>query len=659
MLTARGWSVLVISFLLLAVAMLDWIVLPLVGITALRYPNTSLELLALTLTGWFWWEWLVFAYRARVVIRKLRLKREILDDHGAIDRLWARQAFQVRLMLVLPSGLRLPYVRLTDQLPQGADYLEGASAFEGALDIGEGIEWTYKLRCTAIGAIRFEGVRIQLADPQGFFYFATFLRGPDIYKILPPLADDRGHTPTVKRINLLPPPGVHRVRRAGSGSELLDLRDYQPGDPPKTIAWKASARRDRLITKEFESEVPLRCTLFLDTSQSVRRGGPGNNALTRLAEVVACVAQANAAARDLTGLCLFDETGNTYLRPGRGPRHLAALLNCVTDAAGLSPTLAHLTMSDLLPTAYAFAERVYPDELRREVNHFPDWIPWLWPQPGYTLRRPGIGGRLYQRLPWLLVAYVLGGVLGLAIAVTAGLILTRSFVRGGQVMLAAIMVGLIVFAVALTLFKVPGSFFASRRRDQRWRKQLAALFSVRYGLAPGGLSLLSEDEDAFADYLQRFLSEHRVPVTLPRTDAKGRPLFVAPEKVRVLAEALMRGVAKEHDNELFVLFADLLELADDLDPLVRAVKVAIARHHQVLLVLPWPKGMPLPERDDAPRPGASVSDSELRRRLQQAFRTVRKTFGRFGVPVIAAAGDEPTRLILDRLERLRLVGGKR
>jgi hypothetical protein len=44
---------------------------------------------------------------------------------------------------------------------------------------------------------------------------------------------------------------------------------------------------------------------------------------------------------------------------------------------------------------------------------------------------------------------------------------------------------------------------------------------------------------------------------------------------------------------------------------------------------------------------------------QQAFRHIRKTFSRYGVPVIAAAGDEPTRLILARLERLRLVGGKR
>src|SRR5205807_372769 len=86
----------------------------------------------------------------------------------------------------------------------------------------------------------------------------------------PALVDAEGKTATSKRHNLLPPPGINRLLRPGTGSELMDLRDYLPGDPPRTIAWKVSARRDRLITKEFESEVPVRCTLFLDTSNSVR-----------------------------------------------------------------------------------------------------------------------------------------------------------------------------------------------------------------------------------------------------------------------------------------------------------------------------------------------------------------------------------------------------
>jgi uncharacterized protein (DUF58 family) len=38
------------------------------------------------------------------------------------------------------------------------------------------------------------------------------------------------------------------------------------------IAWKPSARRDRLITKEYESDVPVRCVLFLDASNGARVG---------------------------------------------------------------------------------------------------------------------------------------------------------------------------------------------------------------------------------------------------------------------------------------------------------------------------------------------------------------------------------------------------
>ena len=107
---------------------------------------------------------------------------------------------------------------------------------------------------------------------------------PVEYPVLPPLRDDEGKQRGEKRFNTLPPPGIHRLRRAGGGSELLDLRDYQPGDPPKMIAWKVSARRDKLITKEFENDVPVRCVLFLDTSEGVRLGPPGTP-LARLADV--------------------------------------------------------------------------------------------------------------------------------------------------------------------------------------------------------------------------------------------------------------------------------------------------------------------------------------------------------------------------------------
>ena len=60
------------------------------------------------------------------------------------------------------------------------------------------------------------------------------------------------------RLEATPPP----LPRAGaatasrtvrmSGDELASLREYRPDDPQRNIAWKASARHDRLLVKEFE-----------------------------------------------------------------------------------------------------------------------------------------------------------------------------------------------------------------------------------------------------------------------------------------------------------------------------------------------------------------------------------------------------------------------
>ena len=92
------------------------------------------------------------------------------------------------------------------------------------------------------------------------------------------------------------------------------------------------------------------------------------------------------------------------------------------------------------------------------------------------------------------------------------------------------------------------------------------------------------------------LIEHQVPCPLPFYDDQGRYLFAAPGKVDVLAEVLLASVLARRDNELFVLLVDLLETGPHLEKLLRAVRVAPARHHQVLVVCPWPPGVPVPGR---------------------------------------------------------------
>jgi uncharacterized protein (DUF58 family) len=47
-------------------------------------------------------------------------------------------------------------------------------------------------------------------------------------------------------------------------AEIHGLRDYRPGDPPRRIHWKATARRNRLTVREYEDAAPPRLLLVVD-----------------------------------------------------------------------------------------------------------------------------------------------------------------------------------------------------------------------------------------------------------------------------------------------------------------------------------------------------------------------------------------------------------
>lgn len=98
--------------------------------------------------------------------------------------------------------------------------------------------------------------RIQLWTefPFGLFQVWSWLH-PDVTALIfprpetsaPPLPGDGGATGA-------------RVPRRG-GDDLSMLRDYHPSDARRTIAWKASARHDQLMVKEFERQTGNEVTL--------------------------------------------------------------------------------------------------------------------------------------------------------------------------------------------------------------------------------------------------------------------------------------------------------------------------------------------------------------------------------------------------------------
>ena len=69
--------------------------------------------------------------------------------------------------------------------------------------------------------------------------------------------------------------GLHRSPFRGLSIEFAEYRQYQPGDEPRRIDWKAYARSDRYYVKEFEDETNLDAWLILDASASMGYASDG------------------------------------------------------------------------------------------------------------------------------------------------------------------------------------------------------------------------------------------------------------------------------------------------------------------------------------------------------------------------------------------------
>lgn len=80
--------------------------------------------------------------------------------------------------------------------------------------------------------------------------------------------------------------------RLGPG-EFHSLREYVPGDEPRTIHWKASARSDDLKVRQHSAEGLRRCTVVLD--QHVPDGGAHDDSFERA--VVAAASLVHSADR--------------------------------------------------------------------------------------------------------------------------------------------------------------------------------------------------------------------------------------------------------------------------------------------------------------------------------------------------------------------------
>ncbi|MFX1315080.1 MAG: DUF58 domain-containing protein [Promethearchaeota archaeon] len=124
--------------------------------------------------------------------------------------------------------------------------------------------------------------------------------------------------------------GLQRSKQKGLGSEFYGMRKYAFGDQFRLIDWKASARSQTLIVKEFESERDITVMILVDSSNSMAGGAIENTKFEFAIRACMLLTKVALTRRDSVGVFTFSDKKNfNFLKPGRGEDHFYQVLDFV------------------------------------------------------------------------------------------------------------------------------------------------------------------------------------------------------------------------------------------------------------------------------------------------------------------------------------------
>src|SRR5260221_10944642 len=174
-----------------------------------------------------------------------------------------------RIVIRVTSRAERPVsVTIRDEVPElfidRGKSLHTATAFPR-----ESLEFAYMVRPLRRGDFSFGNLNLRWGGPLRFYLRQAAIAAVYPVKVYPDLHEIRKYDLLVRR-DPLAEMGLRNVRLRGEGTAFESLRDYTPDDPYRSINWKATARRAKPISTDYEPERSQRVVAMLDVGRMMR-----------------------------------------------------------------------------------------------------------------------------------------------------------------------------------------------------------------------------------------------------------------------------------------------------------------------------------------------------------------------------------------------------
>jgi uncharacterized protein (DUF58 family) len=190
---------------------------------------------------------------------------------GALKRIKAERKIEptnpphegetVSVTLTFTNAQTDSHIRTTEQCPfaEPESPAKSLKVFIPSLSPRKPVQLKYETVVDRRGLHEFPPLKLETPAPFGLFRRKRLLLLPTRFLVYPEVR-------SLSRLSLFDrqPAVAHVYPRPGFGAEFIGVRPYRPGDSPRHIHWRSSARTNQLISKEFADDTQPGLTLVLD-----------------------------------------------------------------------------------------------------------------------------------------------------------------------------------------------------------------------------------------------------------------------------------------------------------------------------------------------------------------------------------------------------------
>ena len=128
--------------------------------------------------------------------------------------------------------------------------------------------------------------------------------------------------------------GFRNIRRIGEGRLFESIKEWVPGDEMRTIDWKATARRGKLMGRQYEDERRQQVMMVIDAGRLLTAEIDGRPRLEAAIDAALDLAHSAVQHDDNIGLLVFADEVLQFVPPTRGRRALRQVLEALAAIEG-------------------------------------------------------------------------------------------------------------------------------------------------------------------------------------------------------------------------------------------------------------------------------------------------------------------------------------